>query len=158
MTKMNRLVLAFAVALPALACSPRNIPGTEIESTKDTRAIFGVVQTYRAAMEKKDAAAVMTLVAPDYFDTAGTPDPADDMDRPRLEAALTQDLALAETVRLDLTVRRIEVKGDTAEAEVFYEAWYRVKTPTGVVPRRDADVHRMKLKRIGNDWKFTAGL
>jgi hypothetical protein len=158
MTMMSRSVLAFALALAASACSPRNIPGTEIESTKDTRAIFGVVQTYRASMEKRDAAAVMSLVAPDYFDTAGTPDPADDMDRPRLEAALTQDLALAETVRLDLTVRRIEVKGDAADAEVFYEAWYRVKTPTGIVPRRDADVHRMKLKRIGNDWKFTAGL
>jgi hypothetical protein len=158
MTKLSRPVLAFALALAAAACSPRKIPGTEIDSTADTRAIFGVIQTYRQAMEKKDTPAVLSLVAPEYFDTAGTPDPGDDMDRARLEAALAEDLARAETVRLDLTVRRIDVKGDDAEAEVFYEAWYRVKTPTGVVPRRDSDVHRMKLKRIGKDWKLTSGL
>lgn len=150
--------LATALATGVAACTPSRIPGTEIESTKDTRAIFGVVQAYRQTMENRDAAAVMALVAPDYYDTAGTPDPSDDLDRARLAAALTDDLARAESVKLDLTVRRIEVKGDDAEAEVFYEAFYRVKTPAGVVPRRDSDVHRMKLKRIGGGWKFVAGL
>lgn len=155
----RRAVLAASVCVALCAgCRPSRIPGTEIESTKDTRAIFGVIQSYREAMERKDAPAVLALVAPDYYDTAGTADPSDDLDRARLEAAVTDDLARTESVKLDLTVRRIDVKGDTAEAEVFYEAWYRVKTPAGVMPRRDSDIHRMRLKQIGKDWKFTSGL
>lgn len=151
--------LALALATLGVAgCSPNRIPGTEIRNTKDTRAIFGVVQTYRQAMEKKDAPAVLSLVAPTYYDTAGTPDPADDLDRARLEQTLTADLEKAESIRLELTVRRIDVKGEDAEAEVFYEAFYRVKTPSGVVPRRDSDIHRMKLQRAGADWKIIAGL
>jgi ketosteroid isomerase-like protein len=150
-------LLALAL-LAAIGCSPRRIPGTEIESTADTRAIYDVVQAYRQAMEKRDAAAVLALVAPSYYDAAGTPDPADDLDRGRLEASLAQDLARAEGVRVDFTLRRIHVEGDEAFAELFYETYYRVQTPGGAIPRRDSDVHRMQLRRMDGAWKITSGL
>ena len=80
MTTPHGASLALAT-LAAVGCSPRRIPGTDIESTADTRAVYDVVQAYRQAMEKRDAAAVLALVAPNYYDTAGTPEPADDLDR-----------------------------------------------------------------------------
>jgi hypothetical protein len=151
--------LALAVALAAAAgCSPKRIPGTQIESTPDTRAVLDVVRSYRQALEKRDVPGVLALVAPTYFDTAGTSDPADDLDRAGLEAALAQDMGRAEGVRVDFTVRKIEVAGDDAEAELFYETYYRVQTPGGPVPRRDADIHRMKLKKLAGEWKIVAGL
>ena len=153
-----RSALLALIALAAAGCAPHRIPGTTIKSTGETRAIYDVVQSYRQAMEKRDAAAVLALVAPTYFDTAGTPDPADDLDRARLEATLAQDLARTEGVRVDFTVRKIETDGDHAQVELFYESYYRVQTPAGAVPRRDSDVHRMMLQKLDGAWKFTSGL
>lgn len=151
------LALCAAVALSA-GCSARRIPGTEIEDRGDNRAVYEVVRAYQKALEARDAPAILALVAPDYFDAAGTPDPADDLDRARLEQTLPADLARLEGVRVELTLRRIDVQGDTATAEIFYENYYRVQTPSGAVPRRDADVHRLTLKKLDGQWKIAAGL
>ena len=153
-----RTALVAPLVLAALACSPHRIPGTQVRDTADNRAVYDVLQAYRQAMEKRDAPAVLALVAPDYRDTAGTADPADDLDRAMLEQTLPKDLARAEALRVEFTVRRIDVQDDTAEAELFYDQYYRVKTPGGEVPRRDSDVHRMKLRRIDGAWKISGGL
>lgn len=153
MTK--RLVL---LALAAAGCTPSLIPGTGVEDTSDNRAVYQVVQTYREAMDRRDAAAVLALVAPDYFDTAGTPAPEDDVNHAILQERIPQDLGKVDAVKLDITVRKIDVKDDRAVAEVFYDGWYRVKTPTGAVPRRDSDVHRMKLRKVDERWLFTSGI
>lgn len=153
-----RTAFVATLFLASLACSPRRIPGTEVRDSAENRAVYDVVQAYRQAMEKRDAAAVLALVAPDYRDTAGTADPSDDLDRARLEQTLPKDLARAEGLRVDFTVRRIDVQGDSAEVELFYDQYYRVKTAGGEVPRRDSDVHRMKLERIGGVWRIAGGL
>jgi hypothetical protein len=154
---MNRIAIVVLVALAACA-GPRLIPGTDIPNTSDTRAVYGVVEQYRVALEKRDPAAILALVAPGYYDAAGTPDPGDDLDRGRLEASLKEDLGRAESLRVEFTIRKIDVNGEEAQAEVFYDTYYRVKTNTVVVPRRDSDVHRMRLRRIDQQWKFVAGL
>jgi hypothetical protein len=146
---------AFAVAL---ACAPRLIPGTDIEDTAKNRGVYDAIEAYRVAMEKRDAGAVLALVAPDYFDDAGTPDPSDDMDRARLEQALPADLAKLDSLKLSLTVRKIEVKDDTALADVLYDSYYRVVTPAGPVPKRESDVHRMRFRKVDGAWKITSGL
>ncbi len=156
MTRPLPLLLLLAVA--GAACSPKLLPGTDIRDTKDTKAIFGVVQEYVRAMNARDAAAVLVQVSPDYFDDAGTPEPADDLDRERLEKALAEDLAKVDATKLALTLRKIEAQDDTAFAEVFYESYYRVQTPSGPVARRDSDVHRIRLKRIAGAWKISGGL
>lgn len=153
---MTRRILLLALA--ATACAPSLIPGTDVKDTSDNRAVYQTIQAYREAMDRRDAAAVLALAAPDYFDNSGTPQPEDDVDRAILAERLPQDLAKVDAVRLELTVRKVEVKGDRAEAEVFYDGWYRVKTPTGVVPRRDSDIHRMRLRKVDGRWLFTSGL
>jgi hypothetical protein len=157
MTRPLALAL-LACAAASAGCSARRLPGTEIRETPETRAIYDAVAQYRQAMEQRDAQAVLALVAPDYFDNGGTPEPADDLDRARLGEVLPQDLARMEGLRLDFTVRKIETDGDRGRAEVFYEAYYRVQTPNGLVPRRDADVHQLLFRRADGKWLITAGL
>jgi hypothetical protein len=153
-----RTALLVAAAALAAACAPRRIPGTEIQNTSDNRAVYDVVMQYRAALEKRDIPAILALVAPGYYDTAGTPDPSDDLDRARLEASLNTDLAKTDSLKVEFTVRRIDVTGDEAQVEIFFDSYYRVKTPTTAVPRRDSDVERLRLKRIDKQWRFVSGL
>lgn len=150
--------LALAVVLLAAACSPRRIPGTEIRDTAEHRAIYAVVEAYVNALNKRDAAGVLAQVAPDYFDDAGTPEPGDDLDRERLEKGLTADLAKVEGAKLAVSFRKIEAQDGNGFAEIFYDSYYRVQTPGGPVPRRDSDLHRIRLKKVGADWKIAAGL
>ncbi len=153
-----RSAAAALLALLAGACTPRLLPGTQIEETRQTRPIYDVVKGYAEAMQKKDAAAVLALVAPDYFDTAGTPGPEDDIDRAALEKALAADLARVDSLKLDLGIKKITVKDDEASAEIYYDGYFRVVTPGGPVPKRESDLHRMTFKRIGGAWKIASGL
>ena len=151
--------LAVLAVLAALAgCTPPRIPGTDILDTKDTHAVLDVIQAYGKAMQARDAQAVLALVGHDFYDDAGTPDPADDLDYAKLEQTLPQDLAKIEAIRVELTVRSVVVEKDVATAEVLYDAWYRIQTPAGTVPKRVSDVHRMAFKREAGTWKITSGL
>ncbi len=153
--KTTRLALLLALAA---ACAPRLLPGTEVKETRDTRAIYDVIQQWVTAMNARDVAGVLAVVAPDYFDDAGTPDPSDDLDRGRLEKALTDDFAKVEATKLAVTIRRIDVDGASATSELYYDSYYRVQTPAGAVPRRDSDVYRLRLKKEDGAWKIVAGL
>lgn len=155
---MTMRTVALLATLAAAACSPRLIPGTPIPSTADNRAVYGVLRTYAEGLQAKDAAAVLAVVAPDYFDSAGTPQPEDDLDRAALERALPADLAKVDSLRIQIAVKKIEVEGDRARAELVYEGFYRVVTREGTVPKRESNLNQMLLRRIGKDWKITSGL
>lgn len=154
---MKTIGLAILLALAA-GCGARVLPGTDIQDTRDTRAIYDVISRWVKAMNDHDAGGVLAVVAPDYFDDAGTPDPADDLDRERLEKALVEDFARVDGSKLNVTIRRIDVEGDAANAELFYDSYYRVQTPAGAIPRRDSDVYRLRLKRVAGAWTIVAGL
>ncbi len=156
---MRRLCSALALALlVASAGCRRNIPDTEIRDTADNRAVLAVIQQYRAAAERRDAAAVMALVSRSYFDDAGTADPSDDLDHAQLAKAVAADYARLPSTRLRLDVKRIDVTGDRAVAYLYYEAHYRIATPRGEVARQEEDVSRMTFAREEGAWKITSGL
>lgn len=141
----------------ALACAPRLLPNSDIQDTPETRAVATLLETYRQAMEAGNAQAVLALVSPRYLDNAGTPDPGDDVDQAGLAVQLAE-LSKVSSLRLQVTLRRVDFKGDQAEAEVYFDQWYKVTTPGGGVPRHDADVHRMGLRKLGGAWKIESGL
>lgn len=155
---MTPRALALAAACSLAACSPSLIPGTAVKDTKANREVYGVIRAYAEAMQKRDAAAVLALVAPDYFDAAGTPAPEDDLDRAGLERALEGDFAKVDSLKLEIGVKQIEVKEDRAMAHLFYDGYFRVLTPGGPVPKRNSDLHLLQLRKVGPDWKITAGL
>jgi hypothetical protein len=154
---LRSVLVALALA-PLAACAPRLLPGTSIKDTSETRPVYEVIRAYGDAMQRKDAAAVLALVASDYFDSAGTPGPEDDLDRAGLERSLAADLAKVDSFKLDLGVKKIEVRGAEAFAEIFYDGYFRVVTAGGAVPKRESDLHRMQFKLVGKDWKIASGL
>jgi ketosteroid isomerase-like protein len=141
-----------------VACAPSRIPNTEVPDTRENRAVYEVIKQFGEALRKKDAAAILLLVAPDYFDGSGTPDPSDDVTRDILEKGLASDLSRVESVMLDMGVKKIEVNGDEARAEVFYDAAFRILTPGGPVAKRPSDISQMRFKKLNGAWKITAGL
>ncbi len=155
---MTPRILTLAAAFALAACAPKLIPNTQVEDTRDNRAVYEVLRAYVVGLQTKDASAVLALVSPDYFDNAGTPLPTDDMDRAAVERSLATDLAKVDSLRLEMGVKRIDVKGDTASAELFYDGYYRVVTKEGPVPKRESDLHQMKLRRHGQTWLITSGL
>jgi hypothetical protein len=155
--KTFRLALVAAGAALALACAPRYLPGTDIKNTPETRAIANLLEAYRQAVEKRDTPAILAMATPDYFDTSGTIDPADDLDRAGLEKRL-DELKQVNDLRLVLALRGVEVKRNEARAEVTFDQFYRVQTPNGPVARHDSDIHRMTFKKLDGKWLFSAGL
>jgi len=146
------------LVLLVAACAAHRIPGTEIEDTDANRAVLAAVQSYVDALQRKDAAGIRALVSPQYFDNAGTADPADDMDFARLEQTLPDDLGRLESLRVTAEVRRITAEKEEAIAEIWTDGWYRIQTPRGVVPRRDQDIHRMRLALQDGAWRIVSGL
>lgn len=155
---MTLRALAVLTATALAACAPSLIPGTAVKDTRANREVYGVLREYAVAMQQRDAAAVLALVAPDYFDHAGTPGPEDDLDRAGLEHALAADFAKVDSLKLEIMVKQIEVNGDRAQAQLFYDGYFRVITPAGAVPKRESDLHQMQLRRIDGAWKITSGL
>jgi hypothetical protein len=154
---MNLRALAPAALLLA-ACAAHRIDGTDVEDTEENRAVFAVVQSYADALQRRDAGGLLALASPDYFDNGGTADPADDLDFARLEQTLPADLGKLESLRVKVELRGITVDGDIALAELWSDGWYRIQTPQGVIPRRDQDLHRMKLVRRDGAWKIISGM
>jgi ketosteroid isomerase-like protein len=156
---MNGTRLLAAALLAALAaCSPRRIPGTEIPDNDDTRGIAAAIERYRAAVERRDAPAVLALVSEKYFDDAGTPDPADDLDYAGLSKALPADLSRVTGLRVELKLTDIKVAGDKAQAFMRFDTRYRVSTRSGEVPKAEGDVSRIQLVREKDAWKIVSGL
>ena len=140
-----------------VGCAKR-ISGTDIADNSDTRGVIDTIEHYRNAAERRDAPGVLSLVSEKYFDDAGTPDPADDMDFEQLKRDLPEDYKRLVSLRLDLTIKKINVEGDNATAELFFDNHYRMNTKRGEVAKQDSDLHRMTFKKESGKWKVIAGL
>jgi ketosteroid isomerase-like protein len=151
------LIAAALLLLPAAGCTPRRIPGTEIRDTQETRAILAVMESYRRALEARDAAAIQGLVDRGFRDNAGTPDPEDDLTYDSLMKELPGRLAKLSDVRLDFTIKRIEVTGATAQAVYFWNARYRMPKLNSK-PQLDSELEVMEFNRAGDGWKIVSGI
>ncbi len=151
-------LVALLATLAFVGCAARRIPGTDIKDTPDTRAIIAVLESYRRAAEARDAGAVLALVSPKYFDDAGTPDPADDIDYQQLKKRISDDYQKITALRLDIAVKKVDVDGDQAAAYVFYDEHYRIATNAGEVGKQASDSHRMVFVRESGAWRFASGL
>ena len=144
-------------ALSAAACA-KNLPNTEIRDTPDNRAIIAVVDAYRKAFDTRNTDAVMALVSPYYYDDSGTVDPSDDVDYKALPGVLRDTFSRITQVRIEFGITEIIVNGNKGQADLFYDAKYRVMTPRHEIPKRDTDIQRLLFQRDGQDWKIISGL
>ncbi|HEX8824938.1 MAG TPA: DUF4440 domain-containing protein [Archangium sp.] len=152
-----RLLLASAVLLLAAACAPRNIPGTQIPDTDDSRAILKVMEQYRVAIEARDARAIQQLVSKSFRDNAGTEDPEDDLTYDNLPQALPALLSRLESPRVDLDIRQVDLKKNGVATVIYY--WNASWRVPGLLdrPQRESELEQMHLQKEDNQWRIVSG-
>jgi len=157
---MRSAILFSLLALAVTGCAPRKIPGTELDDTSETRAVIDVMQKFRAAVEKKDADAIVKMADKSFRDDGGSSNPDDDLDYASLGPKLAARMAKMSNVKLDVTVRRIEFDDDTKMARVTYSYQVSFNLPEYTSrTQSENDIKQMLLKRVGEDeWKITSGI
>ena len=141
-----------------LACSHATIPGTQIPDSPQNRAVLDVFSKYRDALEQRDATAILSLAAPSYADNGDPAHGVGPSDYASLQQKLQTDFAKVAGIKLEATVKDIEVKGDEAQLDYFQVLRYSVKTPSGESWKSESDDARMKFARVKGEWKIASGL
>ena len=141
------------------ACAERCIPNTDVVDTDDNREIVGFCETYRRAVERKDATALLGMVSPDYYEDGGNADASDDMDYAQFKAFLLGQGPMpaegapgsaaiafvdAAAIRHEIRYRRVLREHE----RVFVDYTYRTQNPRSkevrvrVPPRPQGQQHR----------------
>ncbi len=133
-----------------VACTPKLIPGTPFPDTKDTREILEIIARYRRAFEAKDAQAIAELSSVHYLDRQSL------ISHETLLTNLQGDFDKIKDVHLDIKVNRVQIEGDKAQIDYFYNSTYQVATndPNW---KTQSDDKRMLLRREGGVWRVTNG-
>jgi len=157
---MNRLVLALAAALVCgSACATVNlIPGTKVADTRANREILDVCERYRHAMEDRDAATLLSLAHPNYYEDSGTPLANDDYGYDGLKDVLQRRLSALKTLRYNIEYRRVNIEGHHAEVDIRYDASFQIATEMGDRWSRKMNDKRIELENDGKRWLITAGM
>ena len=152
--------LIIALAITAVGCAHGTIEGTNVPDTDENRAVLEVLTTYRSAMQERDADKIISLVATDYFEDMGTIDQSDDYGYQHLtENVIPNSLKVAQEVYLTFEIHSIEVDGDSAWADVRYNARAKLGLSSGDMWETHKDFNRIELSI--NDkgrWVIKAGL
>lgn len=154
---MNVRPLLVCALLVFAACTPRNIPGTQIPDTEDTRAIINVMERFRAAIEARDAKALQGLVSKSFRDNAGTEDPADDLTYENLPQALPALFSRIEAPKLDMDIRQVDVKKNGVATVIYY--WNATWRAPALLdkPQRDSELEQMVLQKEDGQWRIVTG-
>jgi hypothetical protein len=172
---MRSRLLTFALCLSTLSVLPPTggckkeptIPGTEIPDSPENRDLLAVLERYRTAFVRRDAAGVLATAHPSYYDTAGTDDPGDDIEYSELGLLLRERMAQLESVRFTIDYLEVDVLKDRASVRVWIDASFRlapiVDAETGVVRvdgkhTRKQDHALFELVRDGRAWRITRGM
>lgn len=157
---MKRSSLVVVLFLAVAACAPKKIPGTNIDDTSETRSVLELLTKYRKAMETQNAQGVVALVDPSFRDDGGSASPDDDMEFGTLEEKLKDRFGRVQDVRLELTVKKIELNPDTEAARVTYSYSLSFRMPRlSARTRSETDIKQMTLRRVGDkEWKITSGI
>jgi len=150
---VSRLLPSMMV-LALAGCGAHHIPGTNLEDTGDTRGVIDVMQKYNAALEARDANAILALVDPEFHDNAGTLTPEDDIDLEKLRTVLPRRLAKLQDLAVRMEIKSIDVKGDTATAVYTWVSQFKL----GGKAMTESDIKRMEFRRSAEGWKILSGI
>ena len=157
---MNRIgTLLGALVLWAAGCATVNlIPGTKVPDTKANREILDVCERYRHAMEDRDAATLLALAHPNYYEDSGTPGGSDDYGYEGLKEVLQKRLAQVKTLRYNIEYRRVQIQGHHAQVDIRYDASFQLATEMGDRWERKQNDKRIELENDGKRWLIIAGM
>jgi hypothetical protein len=159
---MNRprcavLLTVVAVGLLAGCPKPKLIPNTKVLDTPENREIVDTAEAYRLAVERRDAAALLAMAAPEYYQPA-TEANQGGYDRQGLAAMLRERFRDVESVRYIIEYLDVRRERERAQVDIYIDATFQIKT--GATPRwrRMTDYARLQLAWNGNRWLFTSGM
>ncbi len=157
---MNRIGLALVglLMLGGGCATVNTIPGTKVADTKVNREILDVCERYRHALEDRDAASLLALAHPDYYEDSGTPNANDDYGYDGLKDVLQKRMAALKTVRYNIEYRKIEVSGKRAQVDLRYDASFQLATEMGDRWERKLNDKRIELENDGKRWLIIAGM
>lgn len=151
-----RLALAFLLGLAA--CSQATLSGTTIPATDSNKAVLRVFTDYHAALEARDPTALLALASPGYYDVGDTTRGVSPTDYASLQKKLAKDFDKVNGLRLEATIKDIQVDGDKANLDYFEVLRYAINTPNGEVWKSESDDARMRFVKVSGAWKIVSGL
>lgn len=150
---------AALLALAAsLACSHATLPGTNVRDTPENRAVVDVFSRYLNAMNARDATALYALAAPSYYDPGDPSHSLAPTDYASLQKKLQTDFSKVTGLKLEATIKDVQVKDDEAHVDFFQVLRYAVAAPTGEKWKSDSDDARMRFVKVNGEWKIASGL
>ena len=135
----------------------RLIPGTKIPDNPTHREILARCEEYRLGMEQRDAAKLLSMADPNYYEDSGTPSGSDDYGFPGLKRVLEARLSALRWLRYLIRYREIHVESDRATVDIRYDISFQLMTEVGEKWERRQNEKRLELKREGNRWMFLSG-
>jgi hypothetical protein len=158
---MIRVCTLLAPVLALAGCAENLIPNTDVADTPENKTVVDFCEEYRIALEARDVARIMTLVADDYYEDGGSPAGDDDYDRQGLEQVLRSRFARVEDIRYDIRYRRVVYFPDRVEVYYSFYGRYQVGgAATGTDARWFSKVgdNRLVLGRTPDGFKILSGL
>lgn len=161
-----RLHHAAALVLVA-ACTThaQYIAGTKIPDNDVNHSVLGTVESYRNAVEKGDAQALVLMASPKYSEDSGTPTIVDDYGFDGLQGVLASRFKQARDIRYSMkyvaikpTCKQLE-SGCQAKVDVLIDASYTITDARGQARRLDKrDQNQLVLEYTGDKWLFLSGM
>ena len=155
---------ALLLALLCSACSQvSTIPGTKIPDTKLNREVIDRVEEYRVAMEKRDAAKLLSMAHPTYSEDSGTPTGSDDYGYPGLKRVLDRIMTSSHAIRYAIQFRRVVADETRATVDLRFDISYQIATDMGDKWERRQNDKRLELvydgdpKKRDGRWMFLSG-
>jgi hypothetical protein len=151
-------LLALALAAASGCASINLIPGTKVPESKINRELIEVCEKYRHALEDRDAATLLSMASPRYYEDSGTPKGDDDYGYEGLKIVLATRLTALRSVRYNIEYRAVEVKGNRARIDIRYDASFQIATEMGDRWERKQNDKRLELQNENGRWLFLAGM
>jgi hypothetical protein len=151
---------AYIVALLGVSgCATlMTIPGTKVPDSKLNREILNVCEQYRHALEDRDAATLLALAHPNYYEDSGTPKGDDDYGYEGLKEVLSHRLSALRALRYNIEYRRVDVSGHHARVDIRYDASFQLATEMGDRWEHKQNDKRLELENDGKRWLIIAGM
>jgi hypothetical protein len=152
---MRRIAIA---CLLAAACSHNTLPGTNIPDNPQTRSVLYTFGRYKNALEARDASAILALTAATYSDHGDPARGVPPADYSTVEQKLRTDFAKVTGIRLEATLKDLQVRDTEARLDYFQVLRYAVAVPGGERWKSESDDARMSFVKVQDQWKIASGL
>lgn len=165
---MNRLSIVALALVCIAACGTKQayIGGTKIPYSPLNKSAIDAVETYRLAVERGDAEALMLMAHKQYWEDSGTPSGSDDYGYEGLRTVLQTRFKLASDIRYTMRYMGVTQQckdelaaGCKATVDVMLDASFTIANVHGKPTRPDKrDQNQFLLEWDGRRWLFLSGM